>query len=967
MENNRCPGCMEIKSGAVCEHCGFDESRKNAPHQLQIGTVLQDKYLVGRTLGQGGFGITYLGWNRYLDTKVAIKEYYPSVFVDRNTAHDTTVTCRTEQMEEYFTENRIRFLREAKVLAKLKEVPQIVSILDFFEANNTAYIVMEYLQGYDLKAYIRKKGGRLSPTQTFNIMRPVMAALAQVHEAGLVHRDISPDNIMLQPDGSVKLMDFGAVRSVHNAAVDKKLTEATQTIVKHGFAPMEQYSATGAIGPWTDEYALCATMYYCMTGEVPQNVHDRLEEDKDVDWDSIEGLTEAQREILRKGIALRAKDRYRSIREMMDALFAPQPKPKKRSAKSKRGIAILAATVCAVLALAIVLASGTSRKTAVLPTESEIAVPSTESVITAPSTEPEPTQPSFLAEWCYETISTGGKHTVGLKTDGTVVAVGGNNYGQCDISGWKDIVAISAGSHHTVGLKTDGTVQAVGLNKDSQCDVSDWSEIVAISAGGYHTVGLKADGTVVAVGLNEDGQCDISGWKDIVAISADGDNTMGLRADGTVVAVGNNEIGQCEVSKWSEIVAISAGWTHTVGLKADGTVVAVGYNSDGQCNISGWRDIVAVSAGAGYTVGLKADGTVVAVGSNEYGQCKVSDWSEIVAISAGGNYTIGLKADGTVVAVGLNYYGQCNVSDWRNIRLPNETVTEPQLEGFTFEPQRDTISAGGYHTVTLKADGSVMAVGDNAHDQCEVSDWREIVVVSAGEKHTVGLKADGTVVAVGDNDHGQCNVSDWKGIVAISAGEEHTVGLKADGTVVAAGSNGRCDVSGWSEIIAISAGYNHTSGLKADGTVVAVGDNDYGQCNVSDWKNIVAISAGENHTVGLKADGTVIATGYYYDGRCDVSDWSEIVAISAGGSCTVGLKADGTVVATEHIGGYKIDYGQSNVSGWSEIVAISAGKVHTLGLKADGTVVAVGANWIGQCNVSGWRDIRLPQKPKETS
>ena len=353
MENNRCPGCMEIKSGAVCEHCGFDESRKNAPHQLQIGTVLQDKYLVGQALGQGGFGITYLGWNRYLDTKVAIKEYYPSVFVDRNTAHDTTVTCRTEQMEEYFTENRIRFLREAKVLAKLKEVPQIVSILDFFEANNTAYIVMEYLQGYDLKAYIRKKGGHLSPTQTFNIMRPVMAALAQVHEAGLVHRDISPDNIMLQPDGSVKLMDFGAVRSVHNAAVDKELTEATQAIVKHGFAPMEQYSATGAIGPWTDEYALCATMYYCMTGKVPQNVHDRLEEDKDVDWDSIEGLTEAQREILRKGIALRAKDRYRSIREMMDALFAPQPKtepPKPEPAKpgkKKKGIALLAAAVCA--------------------------------------------------------------------------------------------------------------------------------------------------------------------------------------------------------------------------------------------------------------------------------------------------------------------------------------------------------------------------------------------------------------------------------------------------------------------------------------------------------------------------------------------------------------------------------------------------------------------------------------------
>ena len=323
MEENRCPGCMNIKNGIVCEHCGFDERRQNAPHQLQIGTALQDRYLVGRALGQGGFGITYLGWNRYLDKKVAIKEYYPSAFVDRNATHDTTVVCRTEQMEGFFSENRKRFLREAKTLAKLEEVPQIVSILDFFEANHTAYIVMEYLQGSDLRDYIQKQGGRLSPTQTLNIMRPVMAALVKVHEAGLVHRDISPDNIMLQYDGSVKLMDFGAVRSVNNAAVDKELTQATQAIVKHGFAPIEQYSARGSIGPWSDEYALCATMYYCMTGRVPMNATDRIEEESEINWDEIQGLTAQQKEILRKGTAIRAKDRYHDIRQLMDALFAP--------------------------------------------------------------------------------------------------------------------------------------------------------------------------------------------------------------------------------------------------------------------------------------------------------------------------------------------------------------------------------------------------------------------------------------------------------------------------------------------------------------------------------------------------------------------------------------------------------------------------------------------------------------------
>ena len=150
--------------------------------------------------------------------------------------------------------------------------------------------------------------------------------------------------------------------------------------------------------------------------------------------------------------------------------------------------------------------------------------------------------------------------------------------------------------------------------------------------------------------------------------------------------------------------------------------------------------------------------------------------------------------------------------------------------------------------------------------------------VSAGTHHSVGLKADGTVVAVGNDDYGQCNIGDWTDIVAISAGAYYTVGLKADGTVVAVGNNdyGQCQVNGWADIVAISAGTGHTVSLKADGTVVAVGWNEYGQWRVSGWTDIVAVSAGGGHTVGLKADGTVVAVGYKGDGRCDVSDWTDI-------------------------------------------------------------------------------------------
>ncbi|MBR6809502.1 MAG: TIR domain-containing protein, partial [Clostridia bacterium] len=193
-------------------------------------------------------------------------------------------------------------------------------------------------------------------------------------------------------------------------------------------------------------------------------------------------------------------------------------------------------------------------------------------------------------------------------------------------------VKVSAGYSHTVGLKADGTVMAVGDNDDGQCNVSSWRDIVAVSAGDHHTVGLKADGTVMAVGDNDDGQCNVSGWRDIVAVSAGFRHTVGLKADGTVVAVGSNSLGQCNVSSWRDIVAVSAGY-HTVGLKADGTVMAVGNNDDGRCSVSSWRGIVAVSAGSYHTVGLKADGTVVAVGPNSHGRCNVSSWRDIVSVS----------------------------------------------------------------------------------------------------------------------------------------------------------------------------------------------------------------------------------------------------------------------------------------------------------------------------------------------
>ena len=253
-------------------------------------------------------------------------------------------------------------------------------------------------------------------------------------------------------------------------------------------------------------------------------------------------------------------------------------------------------------------------------------------------------------------------HTVGVKPEGTVLAVGYDELGQCQVSDWTNIVAVSAGFNHTLGLMADGT--AVD-SYPPLCDVSGWRGIAAISAGNHHAVGLMADGTVTAAGIDDYGQCGVSEWRDIVAVAAGGCHTVGLKADGTVVAVGQNDYGQCEVSEWRDIVAISAGQMHTVGLKADGTAVAVGKNDSGQCSVSGWKEIVAVSAGFTHTAGLKRNGSVISTGSDYFGEDRVSGWTDILAIAAGYYQTAGLKADGTVViAGGYDGYPPCDVSGW---------------------------------------------------------------------------------------------------------------------------------------------------------------------------------------------------------------------------------------------------------------------------------------------------------------
>ncbi|HIR94064.1 MAG TPA: serine/threonine protein kinase, partial [Candidatus Egerieimonas intestinavium] len=315
MEINLCFNCMkEKKEPGSCPHCGFDpEAYEAEPHHLPLGTILAGKYLVGRVLGEGGFGITYVGWDLNLELKVAIKEYYPNGFVTRNSTFNRTLTVLTGSRGEFFQKGLDKFVDEARRLGKFWQLPGIVSVKDYFQENKTGYIVMEFAEGHTLKEILKKSSqGRLPPERVFAMMRPVMKSLNKVHEAGLIHRDISPDNLMVARDGRVKLIDFGAARDFL-AEGEKSLS----VMLKPGYAPEEQYRSRGKQGPWTDVYGLCATMYRAITGQVPEESLDRVAEDT-LRSPSQLGIPIApwQENALMQGLAVFQRYRLQSMEEL---------------------------------------------------------------------------------------------------------------------------------------------------------------------------------------------------------------------------------------------------------------------------------------------------------------------------------------------------------------------------------------------------------------------------------------------------------------------------------------------------------------------------------------------------------------------------------------------------------------------------------------------------------------------------
>lgn len=405
MEDQKlCMRCMAMKTDEqeACAVCGFIE-RDFVPekHHLPPRTILKGQYLVGCALGEGGFGITYIGWDLFLHMPVAIKEYFPSGVVIRDQGQHT-VNVFAGKDEQSFLLGRDRFFREAQKVARFDNNPGVVSVKNCFLENGTAYIIMEYISGINLGTYAAQRGGKLGFQETLQLLKTPIQTLEELHRYSTYHRDISPENLMLSKTGTVKLIDFGS-------AMESDSEKKTRVLmVRSGYSPVEMYSSTGKDGPYSDVYSMAATIYKLITGVTPPAATERLNADSLVrpTMLGVKEISQEQEAALMKGMAVQLNDRYQTMAEFFHDLYgygindAPLSKPQPKH----RTLLVLLALACVALLVGAGILLGRQGGFTPAPIEQETAEP-TEAITAEPTAEPteaptaEPTEtPAAVAD-----------------------------------------------------------------------------------------------------------------------------------------------------------------------------------------------------------------------------------------------------------------------------------------------------------------------------------------------------------------------------------------------------------------------------------------------------------------------------------------------------------------------------------------------------------------------------------------
>lgn len=324
-EKKVCYHCFQELSEeeTVCSRCGFDpeKEKEKYPHALPYGTILNGRYITGHVLGQGGFGITYVARDWKEKRLVAIKEYLPEQMASRTGS--CSVTAYSGQNQENFIYGKECFMKEAQVMSEFIGIPGIVQVYQYFEENGTAYFVMDYVEGISFQTYIKNHGGRISWEEAERILLPVMNALEVVHKRGVIHRDVTPDNIYLTGQNEVKLLDFGAARY---SLGDK--SRSLDIVLKHGYAPKEQYTRHGRQGPYTDVYSVAASFYTAITGRKLPDAIDRLEQDDLIPPSTCgSNIPKEKEDAILKALEVQPADRFQNMKDFREALMGTVPVP----------------------------------------------------------------------------------------------------------------------------------------------------------------------------------------------------------------------------------------------------------------------------------------------------------------------------------------------------------------------------------------------------------------------------------------------------------------------------------------------------------------------------------------------------------------------------------------------------------------------------------------------------------------
>ncbi|RKJ07278.1 FHA domain-containing protein [bacterium D16-54] len=310
-----CTSCLlGILKNGVCTYChkSIQEASSRPAGVLPDRYMLASRYYLGRVIGNGGFGITYLAWDCLEKRRVIVKELFPRQDVQRTQASGDITPVKGQ--EEYFEKLKQRFKEEALVLYNFRHEPSIMNVYQLMEENNTVYYSMEYLTGVDLKTYINQNG-RLSWSMMSGYVKRLLYILRILHSQGLIHRDISPDNIFLTSVTDAKLIDFGSVRCFNNG-------QGLTTILKQVYAPVEQYFSNGNQGPWTDIYSLSVTIYHALSGQRPPKAPDRMKRDETIPIEKYcPDLPEHVTDAIMKGMALRDSERFQSAQAMAEKMF----------------------------------------------------------------------------------------------------------------------------------------------------------------------------------------------------------------------------------------------------------------------------------------------------------------------------------------------------------------------------------------------------------------------------------------------------------------------------------------------------------------------------------------------------------------------------------------------------------------------------------------------------------------------